>query len=205
MGFGNKKVIKEKSLVLVDCDGVLADFCGTIISAVNNKITYQQVRQLGDWDIVKLFNQEEIKRYNAILSEDSFWRYLPVFPASIEGIEKLRSKDCEVVFVTAPWNGCKTWADARKSWLKYYFSTKDDEVIITSRKDLVFGNVFIDDRVSMVEKWKERWKHYDSSLAILCETNTNFKSDLYPRIQTRDGRWRLTEKNEIGEIEDGNL
>lgn len=198
-------MIRDKCLVLVDCDGVLSDFDGALISAINNKITDAEVRQLGEWDILKLFNKEEAKKAESLLEEDTFWRYLPVRPASITGIEKLRSKNCEIVFVTAPYKSCKTWADARRYWLKYYFDAKDDEIIITSRKDLVFGNVFIDDKISMVEKWKEQWKQYDSSLSILCETRTNFKSEYYPRIQTIDGRWRLTEKNEIGEIEDGNL
>ncbi len=185
----------NKSIVLCDVDGVLAQFDLAIINKVNPLITSQQILDLGNWDIFQLFNEEENKVCNKILEDPQFWRDIPVLEAGQKAIEKLRQKDFEVVFLTSPWLSCKEWVDVRYKWLKKYFDGNRDNIIITNRKDLVFGDVFIDDKLENITKWNERWSKWDKC-AILCETLSNSKNDWHSKIITRNNKWELIEKEE---------
>lgn len=188
--------MQEPDITLLDVDGPCAVFDLTILKAVNPNITEEQMRNLNDWDIFKLLNPEELKRCYKILEDPQFWANLPANEPALRAVAQIRKLGGQVVFLTSPWDGCKEWDHTRRNWLKKHFDAKGrEDIIITSAKDLVYGELFIDDRLSNIQSWSARWKK-EGKQAVLFETNTNFKSDWYPRIVIKDNKWKISEKAE---------
>ena len=76
------------------------------------------------------------------------FRNLKPIESAISSVEKLlHSEKYEVYFLsTAPWNNPSAWTDKRL-WLAGQFGDKiNRRLIITHRKDLVKGDILIDDR-----------------------------------------------------------
>lgn len=59
--------------------------------------------------------------------------------------------------MTAPLLHCPTWESERREWLRCHFGFKARDVIFTARKDLVHGDVLIDDKPEHVKEWSLRW------------------------------------------------
>lgn len=186
----------EPDVTLLDVDGPCALFDLTILHAVNPKITIQDMRELNDWDVFKLFTKEEMKQCEKLLEDPQFWMNLPVNQPALRAVERIRQLGGRVVFLTSPWDGCKEWDHTRRSWLKKNFGAKGrEDVIITSAKDLVYGELFIDDKLANIEAWHRRWGQ-DGRKGVLFETNTNFMSEWYPRIVVKDDKWKILEGKE---------
>ncbi len=194
-----KKKDLETNVLLLDCDGPCACFDLTICKAVNPNLTIDDLRKLNDWDCFKLFNEEEMKTCLKILEDPQFWADLPVNEPAQKAVEAFRKTDIKVVFLTAPWTGCKEWDSVRRNWLKKHFEVDGrKDVIITSGKELVIGDVFIDDKLENIQNWDKQWGRFGKT-SLLFETNTNFMSDWYPRIQVVNDKWAISMKGEINE------
>lgn len=182
-------------IVLLDVDGPIVKLDITTAQLVNPKYTDQDLKDLDNWDIFSLFTEDELKICHELWKDPSFWRNLPINETSLKAVEKIKQLGGEVVFVTSPWEPCKEWDDARRALLKQHFNATRNEIIITSRKDLIYGDVFIDDRLDNVVKWNVRWKGFGKN-AIMFETFTNYKTDFFPRMVIENNEWRIKQKNE---------
>lgn len=178
----------EKKIFLCDVDGVLNNFYRQLLDKVDSSLTDEQLVKLNNWDFLTDIEPEKQKEAYSILKDESFWVNLVPNELSQLMIEKIRSHRHEVVFCTSPWLGTKGWADVRRKWLINNFNAEGNkDLIITYRKDLCFGHVFIDDKPENVKKWKERWKEFGGE-GLLYEAPCNIKSDVWPRIKENDDR-----------------
>lgn len=181
----------ESSVILIDCDGPVLDFDGSLLKEIRPETTVDEIKNLNEWDIFKLFDDEQLKKTHKLLKKGEFWNSIPVHDHAINAVEKMRSVGGEIIFLTSPWVSCKNWEYIRREKLKKTFKISNEQFISTRRKELVYGDVFIDDKLENVEKWHERWKYY-RCYAILFETLTNYKSLWYPRIYASMGKsWKL--------------
>ncbi len=170
--------------VLLDCDGVLADFIGGVCAAVfyetGRHVAPEQVTR---FDFVKELNLDEqsaraVKRH--ISDEQGFWRYLNVYPGAVAGVKALQSV-AEVYIVTSPWNSCPTWLHDREWWLREHFDIPHSHVIACSAKHLVAGDMLVDDKTSTLLEWEDEqsmtWQLPDGStgrtFAVQWETPHN--------------------------------
>ena len=120
-------MLKFKPILYIDLDGVIADF----ITAVHSH------------------HLSEIPPYNNHPDTiPGIFRSLnPIF-GSIEAVQiLLDSEKYEVYFLsTAPWNNPSAWTDKRL-WLEDQFGDSiNRRLILTHRKDLLKGDILIDDR-----------------------------------------------------------
>jgi 5'(3')-deoxyribonucleotidase len=149
----------SRNRILVDVDGVLADFSQHVLNKlrVSTKMTTDEVTQ---WDIFSLLEQRfspyHKKMALAMMDDMAFWKSLPVMAGAQAGVQALRDNGYEVVFVTSPWDTCVGWNVARNAWLKQHFGASPRDVVITHCKYLVHGHTLIDDRESHVEEWNSR-------------------------------------------------
>ena len=114
-------------LLYIDLDGVIADF----ISAMNAHPLRNESPYNKDPDTIP-----------------GLFRNLKPIESAISSVEKLlQSQKYEVYFLsTAPWDNPSAWIDKRL-WLEEQFGEKiNRKLIITHRKDLVKGDILIDDR-----------------------------------------------------------
>lgn len=141
-------------IALVDVDGVCADFIGHLQEKLRSEGLVLPMP--AEWDFFKTMSTNMEIRSRQILKDVSFWESLPEIHLARDSIYSLKSIGWDVVFLTSPYYACVGWESARRSWIHRTFGIDGHNVIFASRKDLVFGNIFIDDRKENVESWVKR-------------------------------------------------
>ena len=133
-----------KKLLYIDLDGVIADF----ISAMHS----HPLRKIPPYD----------EHPDTI---PNIFRNLQLIEGAIASVNQLlESEKYEVYFLsTAPWNNPSAWTDKRL-WLEELFGDViNRKLILTHRKDLVKGDILIDDRPNNGAKdFEGEWIHFGS-------------------------------------------
>ena len=70
--------------------------------------------------------------------------YLDIIPGAEEAMSYLNEHHEVFVASTPPWSRIQCWADKR-AWLEQWFPDLKRKLILTHRKDLLIGDVLIDD------------------------------------------------------------
>lgn len=139
----------KQLLILIDVDGVLADFAGSFINLANElfhrgapKLTVDQVT---DFDFAKcgILTESQVHTlFAAIAADSNFTRCLPVLPGAREALADLREIG-RVVAVTSPLYAGE-WVNGRVDWLKG-LGFKETAIVFCKDKSLVRGDLLIDD------------------------------------------------------------
>jgi len=144
--------------ILVDVDGVLADFVGAVLLRVNRlglRVRIPQAHELTTWEIFDSLPPEcqEFKHtvYQDIKSVGGC-SSIKVYPGAKEGMAALR-EIADVTIVTSPFKGSRTWVHEREEWLEEHFGITHKDVIHTGKKHLVQGDFFVDDKSSHIQDW----------------------------------------------------
>lgn len=131
-------------LLYIDLDGVVADF----VTAMNTDSLRKDIRYAHD-----------------PASIPGIFRHLKPIDAAIKSVEiLLESPKYDVYFLsTAPWNNPSAWTDKRL-WIEEQFGNEiNRRLILTHRKDLVIGDILIDDRPNNGAKnFQGEWIHFGS-------------------------------------------
>lgn len=134
--------------ILVDVDGVVADLQGEWFARLHldTGITIKP-HEMAAWDYHLLWPADIQERYWRILDEADLYEFVrPLRGSGPEQVERLRSRG-RVTFVTA----CSSpqMVAGKTDWLvRHGYTTSSrfaDDVVITRRKDVVRGDVLIDD------------------------------------------------------------
>lgn len=144
--------------ILLDCDGVLADFVSPALEIVHRlggpKLLHDQ---LDAYDIGSVLDSEEARdELWHTVSEPGFCASLKPYPGALPVVQELREIGT-VVCVTSPMATSPTWAHERAEWLHDYFGFDRGQVISTSGKHYVAGDVFADDAAQHLARWRDRW------------------------------------------------
>lgn len=178
-------VEQRKPRVLVDCDGVLADFIGGALATINERCgtsyTREQVTEFNFTRSLGMTPQQAAATKRIIGNAERFALNLDVYPGAVDGVRRLR-EIASVHIVTSPWNSNPTWTHDREAWLLRHFGIQHGEVTHTSAKDGVFGHVLIDDKTSTCEEWRAAWPN---GVAVLWSTPHN-RRDLWDGPSTSD-------------------
>lgn len=133
-----------KKLLYIDLDGVIADF----ISAMHS----HPLRKTPPYD----------EHPDTI---PNIFRNLEPIEGAIASVNQLlQSEKYDVYFLSsAPWNNPSAWTDKRL-WLEEQFGDIiNRKLILTHRKDLVKGDILIDDRPNNGAKdFEGEWIHFGS-------------------------------------------
>jgi 5'(3')-deoxyribonucleotidase len=140
--------------IIVDVDGVVADF----VTAVDNIVPHKG--EVREWHWWNKYSKEESRKINQALTQREFWDNLPVIKDAKEGIQFLRNNGHQIIWVTAPFSHCTEWVDARHKWLEKNFqrSQLEEPIVYTRAKYLIKATAMIDDCVEWVEEWENNWK-----------------------------------------------
>lgn len=135
----------SKLTILVDFDDVMNNFCEVWIDELNNLYgTNVKLEDVTDWDIKPLFPKVSKNQLYMPLYWDEFWRKVKPKVGAVEGLKTLVDQGHDVVVVTAA--APETIAPKTRNVLfKYFPFLTNDNLIVTSRKDLIRGDVIIDD------------------------------------------------------------
>ena len=153
MSYNEGKLGKKRGLpVLIDVDGIVANFCGRVSEYIEGRFGIEVDQSKIYGDIRDEANGLWDDECESLIRAKGFARTIPEFPGSVEEVKKIMSK-FDVVFVTSPYGGSQTWAFDRYMWLRDRFQISRDDVIFARDKRFVSGATLIDDRYENVVDW----------------------------------------------------
>jgi len=147
-----------KPTVLLDCDGVLADFTSATLKLVL-KVTgrHYEPDDIKTWEIFDSLPEKEAKdEVYGILKAPGGCTSIPVYPDAHDAIRRLREL-ATIIIVTSPFTSSPTWMHERQLWLEHHFGDGIHSVIHAKHKDHVHGDFFIDDKPSHIKEWLDYW------------------------------------------------
>jgi 5'(3')-deoxyribonucleotidase len=147
------------SVVLLDVDGVLADFEQQLCNRLRSELGWataksiiNKIQQRTSWDFKDILTSAENKIVWALLAEP-FAGDMPLIEGAKNLVSALTAYGHEILCVSSPWISNPTWEHDRRYWLKKHFGIGHRQFISTSVKHHVDGDVLIDDKPSHVETW----------------------------------------------------
>lgn len=136
--------VKKPLTVLIDMDDVLENFIETLISSLNSEHNLcVDVDEVRGWDFWGLFPTLDLSECFKPVYRRQFWRELKPLPDAIESVKSLINGGDNVYVVTA---GHPETLRNRLLFLSKHFPfISDKNVIVTKKKQLIKGDVLIDD------------------------------------------------------------
>lgn len=147
----------KKLTILVDIDSIVANLTDPWFAAYNKDYDDDlHMSRVDIWHTHQLAKPECGKKIYDYLTPELISSLEPL-DGSVRHVNKLRDDGHQVVFVTAVAKAEQN-SNARVQWIQKYFpwaTTKD--VIITSAKYLIKGDVLIDDAPHNLAAYHEAW------------------------------------------------
>lgn len=143
--------------ILLDCDGVLGDFHGSLLAQLQRVFPHlgpYPEHPPQEWSIAAWLTPEQHAAAIHILDATPFAAGMRPLAGAIEAYEYMRERAHGGVYiVTSPWVDNPSWESDRRMWLKAHFGIDEDHIVSTTAKFLVGGDVLVDDRPKHVAQW----------------------------------------------------
>lgn len=148
----------RKLRFLVDVDEVLADFRTPALEVMSSVMGRRySIHDFDVWDIFSVLDGPKKDLVLSIIDKQGFCHDLQPFPEAQKAIAELQTM-CEVYVVTSPYHSL-SWVYERNLWLKTHYGFDKSQVVHTSAKYLVRGDIFLDDKPDHVEAWTRENPH----------------------------------------------
>lgn len=171
--------------ILCDVDEVLAGFLVASFNILHRVTgTRYQATDLHDWDIFETVPRQYEEQFMEAWRVPGMCLSIPVIPGSLEGVKGLQERG-DLYIVTSPFTSVPTWTHERDKWLERHFGIHPRQIVHTSAKYLVTGDVLIDDKPSNLQAWLE---HHPEGIGILWAQPYNEKVKMGPRVH-RAATW----------------
>lgn len=161
----------RKPRLLLDVDGVIADFAGAAIK-VMERVSGKRILpdEILQWEVTHVLDDEAHRKASKeAFNEAGFASTFEIYDGSVEGVEKLKELT-ELHFVTSPTVTNPTWVHDRVNWLAKHFGVDPRDVHHTSKKWIIYGDAMIDDHPLNLEPWLQHWP---GRLALLWDRSYN--------------------------------
>lgn len=154
--------------VLCDIDGVVGNFLSLYLDALN--ICFPDYKIPRDWvnDHFEIYRSLGISKQ----MDDEIFKFIKK-PGIAKCVDLCRqakfgvlsvAEISDLYFVTKPIKGSASWCGDRISWLQTHFGDElASKYVFTRNKEIVDGDVLIDDKISNCEKWLDV---HNNSVAI---------------------------------------
>jgi len=168
--------------VLLDMDGVLAQFMPALIEQYNF-LTSEHILEsdITSFNVGDFVNDPFLVK--KIMNNVGFLRGLEPYDGAIEAVNYLVGQGHEVAFVSSPTN-CPTAGYEKREWLNYYFSKTWKKApliaVTTGMKYYIRGDVLVDDDP------KNLTGLHPTTKGLLWHTKQNASATGYERIYSFD-------------------
>lgn len=153
--------MSERHIVLVDMDGVLADFDGASETFLRQNHPHIPIAQRKNFyfrdDYTDLAHQAIL---NDLHTSQFFFRNLPEIPGAIEGWQRIIDLGYEPRICSSPLSS-NEWCEAEKlEWVEHHLGKEACKTaVITKDKEQVDGIALIDDRPTIKHAEQASWQH----------------------------------------------
>lgn len=151
--------------ILLDVDGVIADFVGAICYELDNRYVPEDFKEPSMLEAMSPWDQN---RFEQLSRMEGLCESIEPYDDAKSFVEELHELG-EVYAVTKPWKA-RTWAWERMNWLEDRFGIQRDRIIFTGQKHLVRGDVLIEDNAENLNSWH---LHTDGGIALLLDRPWN--------------------------------
>ena len=166
-----------RDIILLDVDGVIADFSSRAIDDIN-RITgqYHHIEQQNKYDVEEAFGlpSEAARMFRDQVSTMGWCASIPVIDGAVDGVHFLRTL-ADVYVVTKPYNS-QTWCFERTRWLEYHFGFTSDDIVFTGAKHLIDGDMLVEDHTGNLQEWC-KWHPAGLGIRFARPWNTNVGYD----------------------------
>lgn len=146
----------KKLIILVDLDSTVADLCTPWYDVYNRRFGDDLcMERVTDWDTSK-FAKHGLAIFG-VLSDPGLFLNLKPLPGALEACKALAEDGHRLIVVSAVPAGSVTGGYEKKQWVWHnmpFINRKD--VIITDAKDVIEGDVLIDDGPHNIIAWGAR-------------------------------------------------
>ena len=133
--------------ILIDMDDVIEQLLKTWLEKANEKYGCNVQREdVREWTMHKAFPMLTNEQVWSVTYEPGFWGCIEPMPGAAEAIRRLMDAGHEVFIVTATEYG-HLYEKMHDLLFKYFPFLSWEQVIVTSRKQLIRGDVLVDDGV----------------------------------------------------------
>ena len=171
-------------IILVDMDGVLADFEQGFVNIWKVKhpdLPYISPEKRTTFYTYKQYPKEQRPLTQEIVRASGFFASLPPIKGALKGFAELAETDQQIFICSSPLIGNPTGASEKYDWIEQYLGREWlGNVILAPDKTMVRGDILIDDRPKVEGSQTPIWEHI-----------------LYDQLYNRqeEGRRRLTWAN----------
>ena len=132
--------------ILVDMDDTLEDLCTPWVQYLNEKYgTAVTTEDIKDWAIAKVFPTLTREQVFEPLAKEEFWERVKPLPEAYKNIRKLKYDGHRIFIVTASDPIISVPMKLEKVLFRYFPFFTYNDVIITTQKQLICGDVLVDD------------------------------------------------------------
>lgn len=158
----------KRKVILVDMDGVLADFEQGILNASEQKFHPSQVIPLTErksFFVVQDYPLQLRPSVQEIYKTPGFFENLPVIPGGRESLEQMKALGHEVFICTMAIVQYDNCVLEKYNWVAKHLGEEwTEKMILTRDKTLVRGHILIDDKPHYRGVQEPSWEHvlYDA-------------------------------------------
>jgi len=148
------------NVVLVDMDGVLADFDRHVVELLGVACPELCTATTRTDFYLKQAYPQYAEQIRAVTSAPGFFASLPLIDDAQEGWERIKQAGFVPRICSAPLVSHDACADEKRAWLAVHFGDAvAEEAIIDGRKDAHPGIALIDDRPYLRGSDEAQWQH----------------------------------------------
>ncbi|CAM3681350.1 5'-3'-deoxyribonucleotidase [Bordetella sputigena] len=155
-------------LILIDQDGVLADFEKAFVAAwrqAHPDIPPVEVEDRRSFHILEDYPPELRPLAEALYTAPGFIRDLPPVPGALDAVRELSELGLDVRICSSPLRQYENCVAEKYHWIERHLGRAwTERLILTRDKTLVQGDILIDDRAVIEGAARPRWRHvlYDA-------------------------------------------
>lgn len=141
----------KKLTVLIDMDDTIENLCEVWVEYLNELYgTNVHLNDIKEWDMTKAFPTIDSQKIYKPLYDERLWKRVTPLPGAVETIKRIIEDGHKVVIVTVSHQDTVSMK-LNNVLFKYFPYLSMNNVIITSQKQLIHGDILIDDALHNLE------------------------------------------------------
>lgn len=147
----------QKKTILIDLDSICADIMTPWLAEYNRRYDDTlKMEQVTNWDFHNVCKPECGTKLYDILHIPHFFEDLQPLPGAQASVAALRSAGHDVMILTAG-GDIEDAATQKMRWCKRWLDMSPKQVMVTSRKELVRGDIIVDDSPKQIQNYRKAW------------------------------------------------